>query len=115
MAPANEAPKHQVARLMLITRPRRCGGQVSATSIDPSDHSPFIAKVLSARATMKTEKPGDNATIGIISENIAILTASSLRRPVTVGSSPRARGTLGPEIAHRCPLRFFSPRVLLRR
>jgi hypothetical protein len=29
---------------MLITRPRRCGGQVSATSIDPSDHSPFIAK-----------------------------------------------------------------------
>src|SRR5205823_1175036 len=68
----------------------------SATSIDPSDHSPFIAKVLSARATMKTEKPGDNATIDIISENIAILTASSLRRPVTVGSSPRARGTLGP-------------------
>jgi hypothetical protein len=34
MAPANEVPKHQVARLMLITRPRRCGGQVSATSID---------------------------------------------------------------------------------
>ena len=66
---------------MLITRPRRCAGQVSATSIDPSDHSPFIAKVLSARAAMKTEKPGDNATIGIISENIAILTASSLRRP----------------------------------
>src|SRR5205807_4519491 len=60
---------------------RRCGGQVSATSIDPSAHSPFIAKVLSARATMKTEKPGDNATIGIISENIAILRASSLRRP----------------------------------
>src|SRR5438105_2239428 len=49
MAPANEAPKHQVARLMLITRPRSSGGQVSATSIDPSDHSPFIAKVLSAR------------------------------------------------------------------
>src|SRR5215468_1412255 len=81
MAPASEAPKHQVARLMLITRPRRCGGQVSATSIEPSDHSPFIAKLLSARAAMKTEKPGDKATIGIIRENIAILRANSLRRP----------------------------------
>ena len=81
MAPASEAPKHQVARLMLITRPRKCGGQVSATSIDPSDHSPFMAKVLSARAAMKTAKLGDSATTGIISEYIAMLTASSLRRP----------------------------------
>src|SRR5215469_12588744 len=53
MAPANEAPKHQVARLMLITRPRRCAGQVSATSIDPSDHSPLVGK---ARPEIK---PGD--------------------------------------------------------
>src|SRR5215472_19250806 len=49
MTPANEAPKHQVARLMLITRPRRCAGQGSATSIEPSDHSPLVAKVNSAR------------------------------------------------------------------
>jgi hypothetical protein len=81
MAPANEAPKHQVARLMLITRPRRCAGQVSATSIDPSDHSPLVAKVKSARAATKTAKLGDSATTGIISENIAMLTASSERRP----------------------------------
>ena len=40
-APANEAPKHHAARLMLMTRPRRRAGQVSATSIEPSDHSPF--------------------------------------------------------------------------
>src|SRR6516164_3409908 len=81
MAPANEAPKHQVARLMLITRPRRCAGQVSATSIDPSDHSPLVAKVRSERDATKTAKLGDNATTGIISENIAMLTASSERRP----------------------------------
>jgi hypothetical protein len=49
IAPANDAPKHQVARLMPITRPRRCAGQVSATSIDPSDHSPLSANVRSAR------------------------------------------------------------------
>src|SRR6516164_8475469 len=81
IAPANEAPKHQVARLMLITRPRRCAGQVSATSIDPSDHSPLSAKVRSERPVTKTAKLGDSATIGIISENIAMLTASKVRRP----------------------------------
>ena len=44
IAPASEAPKHHAARLMLMTRPRRRAGQVSATSIEPSDHSPFSAK-----------------------------------------------------------------------
>ena len=69
-----QSRKHQVARLMLIIRPRRCAGHVSATSIDPSDHSPLSAKVRSARAATKTANLGDSATIGIISENIAILT-----------------------------------------
>src|SRR5438105_15566616 len=94
MAPANEAPKHQVARLMLITRPRRCGGQVSATSIDPSDHSPFIAKVLSARATMKTEKPGDNATIG---RPPLPLAASRYRRPTGWAGSKFPEACAAPE------------------
>jgi hypothetical protein len=57
---------------MLMTRPRKCAGHVSATSIDLSDHSPLSAKVRTARAATKTPKLGDNATIGIIAENIAI-------------------------------------------
>src|SRR6516162_5135597 len=81
IAPAKEAPTHQVARLMLITRPRKCAGQVSATSIDPSDHSPLSAKVRSARPATKAAKLGDSATIGIITEDIAMLTASRVRRP----------------------------------
>ena len=35
--PAKETPKHHVARLILITRPRRRAGQVSAISRDPND------------------------------------------------------------------------------
>ena len=35
---------------MLITRPRKRAGHVSATSIDPSDHSPFSAKLSIERA-----------------------------------------------------------------
>ena len=50
-------------------------------SIDPSDHSPLSAKVSSARPATKTPKLADSATIGIISENIAMLTASRVRRP----------------------------------
>src|ERR1700738_4903717 len=82
IAPANEAPKHQVARLMLITRPRRCAGQVSATSIDPSDHSPLSAKVSSARAATKTAKLGASATRGIISENIVDCEQGAAAEPV---------------------------------
>src|SRR6516164_7354158 len=99
MAPANEAPKHQVARLMLITRPRRCAGQVSATSIDPSDHSPLVAKVKSARAPTKTAKLGDSATTGIISENIAILTASSERRPTRSESHGQKYSPVMPRVS----------------
>jgi hypothetical protein len=66
---------------MLITRPRSRAGQVSATSIDPSDHSPLSAKPSRDRAITKIVKVGDNAATGIKSENSAILTASSVRRP----------------------------------
>jgi hypothetical protein len=66
---------------MLMTRPRSRAGQVSATSIEPSDHSPLSAKPTSERATTKTAKVGDNATTGINSENSAMLTASRVRRP----------------------------------
>ena len=81
IAPASEAPKHHAARLMLMTRPRRRAGQVSATSIEPSDHSPFRAKPMIDRAITNTVKVGERATTGISSENSAILTASSVRRP----------------------------------
>jgi len=81
IAPASEAPKHHAARLMLMTRPRRRAGQVSATSIEPSDHSPFSAKPTSDRAITNTEKVGDRATTGISSENSAMLMASRVRRP----------------------------------
>jgi hypothetical protein len=81
MPPASEAPRHQVARVALITRPRSRAGQVSATSIEPSDHSPFSAKPTSDRTITKTENVGDSAATGIKSENSAILTASSVRRP----------------------------------
>jgi hypothetical protein len=81
IAPANEAPKHQVARLMPITRPRRYAGQVSATSFDPSDHSPLRAKGQERTPGNETAKLGGSATIGIITENIAMLTASKVRRP----------------------------------
>ena len=81
MPPAKETPKHHVARLMLITRPRKRAGQVSATSIDPNDHSPFSAKFTRDRPTTKTAKLGASATTGISSENRAMLIASKLRRP----------------------------------
>ena len=58
MAPAAAAPKHQVPRLMPITRPRRRAGQVSATSIEPSAHSPFSAKFTTQRAATKAPKVG---------------------------------------------------------
>ena len=79
--PAVAVPKHQVPRLMLRIRPRRCAGQVSATSSDPSAHSPFSANDTRMRAMMNVVKVGDSATIGIISENIAMLMASRVRRP----------------------------------
>ena len=81
MAPASEAPRHQAARLMPMTRPRYFGGQVSATSIEPSDHSPFSAKPTSERAIMNMAKFGDRATTGISSENMAMFSASRVRRP----------------------------------
>jgi hypothetical protein len=69
MTPAKETPKHHVARLRLITRPRKRAGQVSATSSDPKDHSPFSAKFTRDRPTTKTAKLGASATTGISSEN----------------------------------------------
>src|ERR1700753_3648935 len=78
---ASEAPKHHAARLMLMTRPRKRAGQVSATSIEPSDHSPLSAKKSAERAITKIAKVGDSAATGINSENNAMLTASSVRRP----------------------------------
>ena len=81
MPPASDAPRHQVERVMLITRPRSRAGQVSATSIDPSDHSPLSAKPTIERAITKTAKVGDSAATGISSENSAMLTASRVRRP----------------------------------
>ena len=81
MPPASDAPRHQVERVALITRPRSRAGQVSATSIDPSDHSPFNAKPTIERAITKVAKVGDIAATGISSENSAMLTASSVRRP----------------------------------
>src|SRR5215469_699199 len=79
--PASEAPRHQVDRVTLITRPRSRAGQVSATSIDPSDHSPLSAKPSNERAITKIVKVGDSAATGINSENSAMLIASSVRRP----------------------------------
>ena len=70
-----------MARLMLITRPRKRAGQVSATSIDPSDHSPFSAKFTTERPATNTAKVGASATTGISKENSAILIASKVRRP----------------------------------
>src|ERR1700761_3222030 len=81
MPPASGAPRHQVDGVRLMTRPRSRAGQVSATSIEPSDHSPFSAKPTSERATTKIAKVGDSATTGIRSENSAMLTASNVRRP----------------------------------
>src|SRR4029077_16274880 len=81
MAPASEAPRHQADRVVVITCPRSRAGQVSATSIDPSDHSPLSAKKSSERAITKTANVGDSAATGINSENSAILTARSVRRP----------------------------------
>jgi hypothetical protein len=78
---ANTTSRHQVARLMLITLPRKCAGQISATSMDPSDHSPFNAKFIRDRPTTKTAKLGASATAGISSENKAMLIASQVRRP----------------------------------
>ena len=63
------------------TRPRKRAGQVSATSIDPSDHSPFSAKFTTDRPAMYTAKVGAIATTGISRENSAILIASKVRRP----------------------------------
>ena len=57
MPPASEAPRHQADRVMLITRPRSRAGQVSATSIEPSDHSPLSAKN-SSRARDHEDRKG---------------------------------------------------------
>jgi hypothetical protein len=81
MPPASEAPTHQADRVTLITRPRSRAGQVSATSIEPSDHSPLSAKKSSERAITKIVNVGDSAATGIKSENSPMLTASSVRRP----------------------------------
>src|ERR1700749_117173 len=81
MPPASDAPRHHVERVMLMTRPRNRAGQVSATSIEPSDHSPFSAKPTSERPTTKIAKVGHTAPTGIRSENSAMLTASNVRRP----------------------------------
>jgi hypothetical protein len=77
MTPASAAPKHHVPRLMPITRPRICAGQVSATSMDPSDHSPFSAKLIAQRTATKAAKVGVIAATGMRSENNAMLMASS--------------------------------------
>ncbi len=66
---------------MLITRPRKRAGQVSATNIDPSDHSPFSAKFTTDRPATNTAKVGASATTGISRENSAMLSASKVRRP----------------------------------
>ena len=92
MPPASDAPRHQVERVMLMTRPRSRAGQVSATSIEPSDHSPFSAKPTIERAMTKVAKVGDIAATGINSENSAMLTASSVRRPS--GRTATARNTV---------------------
>jgi hypothetical protein len=63
---------------MLMTRR---AGQVSATSIDPSDHSPASAKPTTDRPATNTAKVGDSATTGISSENKAMLIANRVRRP----------------------------------
>ena len=81
IAPARAAPKHQVPRLMPITRPRSRAGQVSATSIDPSDHSPLRAKFTTQRTATNAVQVVQIATTGIISENSAMLSASNVRRP----------------------------------
>ena len=81
ITPASAAPKHQVPRLMPITRPRICAGQVSATSIEPSDHSPFRAKLIALRTTTKAANVVVTAAIGISSENSAMLMASRFRLP----------------------------------
>ena len=44
MVPARAAPMPQADRSKLSTRPRNLAGQVSATSIEPTAHSPFSAK-----------------------------------------------------------------------
>jgi hypothetical protein len=66
---------------MPSTRPRRRAGQVSATSIDPSDHSPFSAKFTTQRTITKAVHVVQVASTGIISENNAMLRASNVRRP----------------------------------
>ena len=81
IAPANAAPKHHVPRLMPITRPRSRAGQVSATSIDPSDHSPLSAKFTTQRTATNAAQVVQIASTGIISENSAMLRASRVRRP----------------------------------
>ena len=66
---------------MLMTRPRNRAGQVSATSIEPSDHSPFSAKLTRQRTATNATQVWQIASTGIISENMAMLTASNVRRP----------------------------------
>ncbi len=86
MMPAIEAPKHQVPRLMLMTRPRNRAGQVSATSIEPSDHSPFRAKFSEGADREERDDASWSAPrTGISSENSAMLTASKRPPPVAVG------------------------------
>jgi len=86
MTPANETPKHHVARLMLITRPRKRAGQVSVTSSDPNARSPFSGKFIPDRPTIKTAKFGASAITGISSENRAMLMANKVRRPLRSAS-----------------------------
>jgi hypothetical protein len=61
--------------------PRSRAGQVSATSIEPTAHSPFNAKRTTLYIATKAIQLGDSATSGIASENTAMLSARTLRRP----------------------------------
>ena len=81
IVPASAAPIPQAERSTLSTIPRNRAGQVSATSIEPTAHSPFRAKRTTLYIATKTTQLGDSATSGIASENTAILSARMLRRP----------------------------------
>jgi hypothetical protein len=71
----------QAERSTLRTRPRNRAGQVSATSIEPTAHSPFNAKRTMLYNRTKLPHPGDSATSGIASEKTAMLSARIFRRP----------------------------------
>ena len=111
MTPASAAPKHQVPRLMPMTRPRSRAGQVSATSREPSAHSPFSAKATTDRAATKAAKVVHSATTGIISENSAMLIASRLRRPTRSASQGQKKMPAMPMKIATCTPQRHSLRV----